>query len=94
MTPAEAFTTLGLPSDATSEQVTKAWRRACMKHHPDRGGNQYYFLQAKEAHSIAMMHVSARVCPTCNGKGKVPINVGLTVLTLRCPTCLKKRNSK
>lgn len=87
MTAAEAFALLGLPLDATGEQVTKAWRQACMKHHPDRGGNQHDFLQAKEAHSIAMIHASARSCPKCLGTGKVIIMMGLTKLNLRCPGC-------
>jgi len=90
MTSDEAFGLLNLPSTATSEQITKAWRQACMRHHPDReGGNQHDFLQAKEAFHTAMIFCSTQKCGSCLGTGKITISVGLTKLSIKCPKCSK-----
>lgn len=87
MTLVEALKILGLTEAASAEEIIKAWRKACMLHHPDRGGNQHDFLQAKEAHRVCMTHHSSKQCPRCNGLGKITMMMGLTKLTLRCARC-------
>lgn len=43
---------LGVPKTATQDDIRKAFRKAAMKHHPDRGGDQAKFKEINEAHDI------------------------------------------
>lgn len=44
------YQTLGLPPDATADQIKKAYRSLAMKHHPDRGGDQAKFKDISVAY--------------------------------------------
>lgn len=44
------YKTLGLESNATTEEVKQAYRKLAMKHHPDRGGDEAEFKKIKEAY--------------------------------------------
>lgn len=46
----EHHTTLGVPGDATAGDITAAYRRLAMKHHPDRGGSEEAFKRVKCAY--------------------------------------------
>ena len=41
---------LGLPRDATREQIEAAYRRLARQHHPDRGGTAEQFRRVQEAY--------------------------------------------
>merc|ERR1719487_3104820 len=43
---------LGLPKDCTETDVKKAYKRAAMKHHPDRGGDENVFKDISLAHEV------------------------------------------
>jgi curved DNA-binding protein len=43
---------LGVPKTASAEEIKKAYRKAAMKHHPDRGGDQARFKEINEAYDI------------------------------------------
>ena len=45
------YSTLGVPKNASQEEIKKAYKKACMKHHPDRGGNEARFKQINEAYA-------------------------------------------
>lgn len=45
----EALNILGLQDGASPEDIKKAYRKAAMQHHPDRGGDEAQFKRAKEA---------------------------------------------
>lgn len=45
------YEVLGIPRDADSDQIIKAWRQA-RKLHPDRGGDAAKFKEAKEAYEV------------------------------------------
>jgi DnaJ-class molecular chaperone len=47
------YSTLGVPKNASDEDIQKAYRRAASKYHPDReGGDEEKFKEAKEAYEL------------------------------------------
>jgi hypothetical protein len=44
-----ALATLGLADGATEEEVKRAFRAAALRTHPDRGGDEAAFIEAKRA---------------------------------------------
>lgn len=47
------YETLGVPSKATPEEITMAYRKLAMRYHPDRdGANEELFKEAKEAYEV------------------------------------------
>ena len=44
------YSILGVPRNATPEQIKKAYRKQAMANHPDRGGNEAKFKQVSEAY--------------------------------------------
>ena len=44
------YDTLGIPEDASDEQIKKAFKDIAKKEHPDRGGNEARFKEANEAY--------------------------------------------
>jgi curved DNA-binding protein len=45
------YQALGVQRNATDDEIKRAYRRAAMKHHPDRGGDQAQFQQIQEAYA-------------------------------------------
>lgn len=45
------YSTLGLDKSASADDIQKAFRKAAMKHHPDRGGDAGKFQEINEAYS-------------------------------------------
>ena len=43
---------LGVPRDAAVEEITKAYRKLALKHHPDRGGDAEEFKKINQANEI------------------------------------------
>lgn len=54
MSRVEALQVLGLPEDATVEQVREAHRRLMMANHPDRGGSTYLAAQINRAKDVLL----------------------------------------
>ena len=50
--PRALYETLGLSRDATEADVKKAYRKQCLKHHPDKGGDTEAFQRVEEAHDV------------------------------------------
>jgi DnaJ-class molecular chaperone len=46
------YSILGIPRNASPEQIKKAYKKASMQHHPDRGGNQDEFVKVQQAYEI------------------------------------------
>lgn len=46
------YNILGVPRNATSEDIKKAYKKQVMKHHPDRGGDAEKFRRVSEAYEI------------------------------------------
>lgn len=48
----DPWSVLGLTRGATEYEVKKAWKKAALRHHPDRGGSVRSFYQAKAAYDF------------------------------------------
>ena len=44
------YSTLGVNSNATPQEIKKAYKKASMQHHPDRGGNSDEFVKIQAAY--------------------------------------------
>ena len=45
------YQTLGVPRNASDSDLKKAYKKASMQHHPDRGGDEAKFKEINEAYS-------------------------------------------
>ena len=45
------YSILGVPKNASSEQLKKAYKKQSMQHHPNRGGDEAKFKEVNEAYS-------------------------------------------
>src|SRR5690348_1890330 len=43
---------LGVPKSASADEIKKAFRRAAIEHHPDRGGDEAKFKEINEAYEV------------------------------------------
>ena len=43
---------LGVSEDASPEDIKKAFKKAAIKHHPDRGGDKKKFQEMNEAYQV------------------------------------------
>src|SRR5947209_12528973 len=43
---------LGVKKDASADEIKKAFRRAAIDHHPDRGGDEAKFKEINEAYEV------------------------------------------
>ena len=56
---AAALATLGLPAEASPEEVRAAYRQQVKEVHPDHGGDEEAFKQVREAYTTAKRHANA-----------------------------------
>ena len=55
------YDVLGVSKDATREEITKAYRKLALKHHPDRGGDAEEFKKINEANEILSDPVKGKI---------------------------------
>src|SRR5438270_1251588 len=46
------YEVLGVGKDASADEIKKAFRRAAIEHHPDRGGDEAKFKEINEAYEV------------------------------------------
>jgi molecular chaperone DnaJ len=46
------YDVLGVPKGASADEIKKAFRRAAIEHHPDRGGDETKFKEINEAYEV------------------------------------------
>jgi molecular chaperone DnaJ len=46
------YEVLGVSKDASADEIKKAFRRAAIEHHPDRGGDESKFKEINEAYEV------------------------------------------
>ena len=76
---------LGIQPEATDDEIRAAYRRAAMKHHPDRGGSSEAFQAVHDAYAA----LQNRICPDCGGKGFTTTRQGFFVSKTPCSKCWK-----
>jgi molecular chaperone DnaJ len=52
MTKRDYYEALGVGKNASADEIKKAFRRAAVKHHPDRGGDETKFKEVNEAYEV------------------------------------------
>lgn len=52
MSKRDYYEVLGLGKDASDDEIKKAFRRAAVEHHPDRGGEEAKFKEVNEAYEV------------------------------------------
>lgn len=52
MSPAEAYAVLGLPVNASAEDIKNAHRRLMKEYHPDKGGSDYLAAKVNQAKDV------------------------------------------
>jgi molecular chaperone DnaJ len=52
MTKRDYYEILGVGKDASADEIKKAFRRAAVEHHPDRGGEEAKFKEITEAYEV------------------------------------------
>lgn len=52
MAKADYYDLLGVSKDASADEIKKAFRRAAVEHHPDRGGDEAKFKEVNEAYDV------------------------------------------
>lgn len=48
----DLYKILGITSSASQEEIKSAYKRASMKYHPDKGGDEESFKQVQDAYSV------------------------------------------
>jgi len=46
------YEVLGVEKDADPKTMKKAYRKLCLKHHPDKGGDEHTFKEVNAAYEI------------------------------------------
>ena len=55
-----ALGVLGLGAGATAEEIKRAFRGIALRTHPDRGGEQAAFVEARRAYEVALAAAESR----------------------------------
>ena len=48
----QLYDVLGVPKEATEQEIKKAFRKATLQHHPDKGGDENTFKELNGAYEV------------------------------------------
>lgn len=82
----DPFSALGLPHDASAEDVRAARRQLAKDHHPDRGGDPAEMRRLNESASRALRAIDERTDAAAEGVGERPAADGVGHRTTRGTT--------
>lgn len=87
----KAHFTLGLPVGCGVTELKAQWRQLAKAHHPDSNpdANPVDFTTYRNAYIKALKYEEdlEKICPKCEGTGKVPVGRGFNKLLMKCPQC-------
>jgi DnaJ-class molecular chaperone len=70
------YATLGVPENATQDEIKKAYRKLAMQHHPDKGGDTARFQEIQSAYdAISDDQKRAQYDSERNGLGGIRFNI-------------------
>ncbi len=52
MSKRDYYEVLGVPKNASPDEIKKAFRKAAVEHHPDKGGDEAKFKELNEAYEV------------------------------------------
>ena len=82
------FERLMLPPDATKAEVKRRFYELAQTAHPDAGGTVEQFVVLKEIYERALLIAEeVKLCPACQGRGKLKHTRGFASIELTCPAC-------
>lgn len=81
----EEYVTFGVTRWTSSAEVKDKWRVWAAVLHPDHGGDPIKFAAMQELYQkIAAV---AKICPRCEGTGRVDHTAGFTTVKSICASC-------
>lgn len=80
----QALAILGVPEDATDDDINKKIRVLLQRNHPDRGGDYDLFQLVNEAKNYLK---KVAPCELCGGTGVIRTVVGRATTEKKCGSC-------
>ena len=82
------YEVLGVEKDVDEKALKKVYRKLCLKHHPDKGGDEHVFKEVNAGafrrlvlwFRFAFSTAVLRTLDACIGLCRVPCNLGIAVL--------------
>ncbi len=93
MTPserAECAAILGVPVDASAEQLRRAWRAWAQLLHPDHGGNDATFIRVRGAYDALISEAGDPIAPAQMAAGHAHPNVASPDDVISAPTAMRE----
>lgn len=77
------YEVLRIQPGVSADEIKAAYRRACMRAHPDRGGSEEQFRAVQKAYE----DLQKGPCPECGGEGFIVTRRGFFIDKTECPQC-------
>ena len=71
---ANLYNTLHVNESSTSDEIRNAYKKLCMKYHPDKGGNSTMFQKIQNAYTILMFPLTRKIYDRFGSKSLRIIN--------------------
>lgn len=94
------YTILGLEVSATQREITKKYKKLCLTHHPDKGGNQQDFIKITKAYeTLTDQEAKAVYDQSLNNSNDITLSEFLSLVMLgslivTLASMFKEKNNK